>query len=122
MRPRQEPHRQQTDHKGGGSFAAREKVEFFEKLGLPLRLLPHRIYYGMAGNQKRYFALKLPLAVDPPLACSLTPIHAPTPHPNTKTLENFTSRTRSRDFANGLPSAPITAILGRMDSGANSGG
>ena len=42
-----------------------EKVEFFEKIGLPLRLIPRRIYYGMAGNQKRYFALKLPLAVDP---------------------------------------------------------
>ena len=42
-----------------------EKVEFFEKLGLPLRLIPRRIYYGAAGNQKRYFALKLPLAVDP---------------------------------------------------------
>ena len=42
-----------------------EKVEFFEKLGLPLRLIPRRIYYGFAGNQKRYFALKLPLAVDP---------------------------------------------------------
>ena len=42
-----------------------EKVEFFEKLGLPLRLLPRRIYYGAAGNQKRYFALKLPLAVHP---------------------------------------------------------
>ena len=42
-----------------------EKVEFFEKLGLPLRLLPRRIYYGVVGTQKRYFALKLPLAVDP---------------------------------------------------------
>ena len=42
-----------------------EKVEFFEKLGLPLHLIPRRIYYGMAGNQKRYFALKLPLAVEP---------------------------------------------------------
>ena len=42
-----------------------EKVEFFEKLGLPLRLIPSRIYYGAVGNQKRYFALKLPLAVDP---------------------------------------------------------
>ena len=42
-----------------------EKVEFFEKLGLPLRLLPRRIYYGVTANQKRYFALKLPLAVDP---------------------------------------------------------
>ena len=42
-----------------------EKVGFFEKLGLPLRLIPRRIYYGVAGNQKRYFALKLPLAVEP---------------------------------------------------------
>ena len=42
-----------------------EKVEFFEKLGLPRRLIPRRIYYGAAGNRKRYFALKLPLAVDP---------------------------------------------------------
>ena len=45
--------------------AEQEKVEFFEKLGLPLRLIPRRIYYGTVGNQKRYFALKLPLAVDP---------------------------------------------------------
>ncbi len=42
-----------------------EKVEFFEKLGLSKRLIPRRIYYGVVGNQKRYFALKLPLAVDP---------------------------------------------------------
>ena len=42
-----------------------EKVECFKKLGLPLRLIPRRIYYGFAGNQKRYFALKLPLASDP---------------------------------------------------------
>ena len=62
------PDKNPTDNKPttrGGSFAAREKVEFFEKLGLPLRLIPRRIYYGVAGNQKRYFALKLPLAVDP---------------------------------------------------------
>ena len=45
--------------------AEQEKVEFFDELGLPRRLIPRRIYYGMVGNQKRYFALKLPLAVDP---------------------------------------------------------
>ena len=45
--------------------AEAEKVEYFEKLGLSKKLIPRRIYYGMAGNQKRYFALKLPLAVDP---------------------------------------------------------
>ena len=42
-----------------------EKVQFFEELGLPRRLLPRRIYYGVVGNQKRYFALKLPLAAEP---------------------------------------------------------
>ena len=41
-----------------------EKVAFFEKLGLSRRLIPRRIYYGAAGAQKRYFALKLPLAGD----------------------------------------------------------
>ena len=42
-----------------------EKLEFFEEIGLPRRLIPRRIYYGVVGTQKRYFALKLPLAVDP---------------------------------------------------------
>ena len=37
-----------------------EKVEFFEKLGVPLRLLPRRIYCGAVGGHKRYFALKMP--------------------------------------------------------------
>ena len=41
-----------------------EKVEFFEGLGLSRRLIPRRIYYGAVGARKRYFALKLPLAVD----------------------------------------------------------
>ena len=39
-----------------------EKVEFFESLGLSSRLIPRRIYYGAVGAQKRYFALKLPVA------------------------------------------------------------
>ena len=33
-------------------------------LGLSRRLIPRRIYYGAVGTRKRYFALKLPLAVD----------------------------------------------------------
>ena len=41
-----------------------EKVEFFEGLGLSRRLIPRRIYYGAVGAQKRYFALKLPIAGD----------------------------------------------------------
>ena len=41
-----------------------EKVAFFEKLGLSRRLIPRRIYYGAVGAQKRYFALKLPIAAD----------------------------------------------------------
>ena len=42
-----------------------EKVEFFEGLGLSRRLIPRRIYYGAVGAQKRYFALKLPVAAGP---------------------------------------------------------
>ena len=44
--------------------AESEKLEFFEEIGLPLHLIPRRIYYGVAGNRKRYFALKLPIAVE----------------------------------------------------------
>ena len=39
-----------------------EKVEFLEEIGLPSRLIPRRIYYGAVRAQKRYFALKLPVA------------------------------------------------------------
>ena len=41
-----------------------KKAAFFEELGLSRRLIPRRIYYGAVGAQKRYFALKLPLAGD----------------------------------------------------------
>ena len=39
-----------------------EKVEFIEGLGVHSNLIPRRIYYGAMGAQKRYFALKLPVA------------------------------------------------------------
>ena len=39
-----------------------EKVEFLEGLGVHSNLIPRRIYYGVVGAQKRYFALKLPVA------------------------------------------------------------
>ena len=39
-----------------------EKVEFLEGLGVHSNLIPRRIYYGAVRAQKRYFALKLPLA------------------------------------------------------------
>ena len=45
-----------------------EKVQYFSELGLPRRLIPRRIYYGAVSQQKRYFALKLPLALDPEAA------------------------------------------------------
>ena len=38
-----------------------EKVEFFEKLGLPLRLLPRRIYYGVAATRSATLPLNCPL-------------------------------------------------------------
>ena len=45
-----------------------EKVQFLTELGLPRRLIPRRIYYGAVTQRKRYFALKLPLALDPDAA------------------------------------------------------
>ena len=39
-----------------------EKAEFLEGLGVHSNLIPRRIYYGAVGAQKRYFALKLPVA------------------------------------------------------------
>ena len=42
----------------------REKVRCFETLGLDRRLLPSRLYQGAVERRKRYFALKLPSAVD----------------------------------------------------------
>ena len=41
-----------------------EKVGFFESLGIDRSRIPHRVYQGAVGKQKRYFALKLPIAVD----------------------------------------------------------
>ena len=39
-----------------------EKVEFIERLGVHSNLIPRRIYYGAVRAQRRYFALKLPVA------------------------------------------------------------
>ena len=41
-----------------------EKVSFFELLGIDRKLIPNRVYQGAKGKQTRYFALKLPIAVD----------------------------------------------------------
>ena len=49
--------------RGCPGFRPREKrSNFIEEIGLPSRLIPRRIYYGAVGAQKRYFALKLPVA------------------------------------------------------------
>ena len=41
-----------------------EKVAAFEALGIERRVLPQRIYRGAAGNIRRHFHLRLPLALD----------------------------------------------------------
>ena len=41
-----------------------EKVRAFEALGIERRLLPRRVYRGAAGNTRRHFPLKLPVALD----------------------------------------------------------
>ena len=41
-----------------------EKVTAFRALGIAPRILPQRIYCGAVGKSRRYFALKLPIALD----------------------------------------------------------
>ncbi len=41
-----------------------EKVGAFEALGIERRLLPDRVYRGAAGNTRRYFPQKLPVALE----------------------------------------------------------
>ena len=41
-----------------------EKVRSFQQLGIPRSLLPRRVYRGAAGETRRYFALKLPIALE----------------------------------------------------------
>ena len=41
-----------------------EKVGALEALGIERRLLPSRLYRGAAGSTRRYFPLKLPVALD----------------------------------------------------------
>ena len=41
-----------------------EKVGAFETLGIERRRLPSRLYRGAAGSTRRYFPLKLPVALD----------------------------------------------------------
>ena len=41
-----------------------EKVAAFEALGIERPLLPQRVYRGAAGNLRRYFPLRLPVALD----------------------------------------------------------
>ena len=41
-----------------------EKVAAFEALGIEHPLLPQRVYRGAAGNLRRYFPLRLPVALD----------------------------------------------------------
>ena len=41
-----------------------EKVAAFEALGIDHGILPQRVYRGAAGNLRRYFPLRLPVALD----------------------------------------------------------
>ena len=41
-----------------------EKLGAFEALSIERRLLPSRLYRGAAGNTRRYFPVKLPVALE----------------------------------------------------------
>ena len=42
----------------------KEKVRAFEALGIERELLPSRLYRGAAGDTRRYFPVKMPVALD----------------------------------------------------------
>ena len=52
-----------------------EKMAAFEALGIERRLLPQRVYRGAAGNLRRYFPLRLPVALDAERAVYVDPGH-----------------------------------------------
>ena len=63
-----------------------EKVGAFETLGIERRLLPSRLYRGAAGSTKRYFPLKLPIALD--TDCALF-VYADPGHDTPKALRSW---------------------------------
>ena len=63
-----------------------EKVDCFERLGIPRRKLPQRVYRGAVGNTRRYFALKLPIAVE---AESAVFVHVDPGHATDKGLRSW---------------------------------
>ncbi len=77
------------EHPGMGWLPTEaEKVEFFEGLGVDRRLLPRRVYYGAVGARRRYFALKLPVAVD---ARTVTFVYVDPGHRTDSELRSFGS-------------------------------
>ena len=74
-----------------------EKVAAFEALGIERELLPSRLYRGAAGDTRRYFPFKLPVALDStPVQCSSTSIPATTPRPRSVPGERRTAGSGSR--------------------------
>ena len=63
-----------------------EKVGAFETLGIERRLLPSRLYRGAAGSTRRYFALKLPVALDADRALF---VYADPGHDTSKALRSW---------------------------------
>ena len=58
-----------------------EKVGALEALGIERRILPVKAYRGAAGTTRRYFPVKLPVALDAGAPSSSTPIPATRPRP-----------------------------------------
>ena len=92
-----------------------EKVAAFEALGIERELLPSRLYRGAAGDTRRCFPVKLPVALDSGRAVFVYAIPATTPRPRSVPGERRTagSGSRSKTKAGPSRSSPSPALRGR---------
>ena len=105
-----------------------EKVGAFEALGIERRILPSRLYRGAAGNTRRYFPLKLPVALEAERArlrirrartryhdgATLVGRSAPGPLAGTQRARQLRRGRGRRPHSRGVRSGPVdTRRLGR---------
>ena len=85
----------------------KEKVAAFEALGIERELLPvRRLYRGAAGDTRRYFPVKMPVALDSTAPCSSTPNPATKPRPRSGPGARRTGALARAHTARAGPSRP----------------
>ena len=91
-----------------------EKVGAFEALGIERRLLPSRLYRGAAGNTRRYFPLKLPVALEAERAVF---VYADPGHDTSTALRSWADAHRGlwNDLADPGRSVEVVAVVRTLE-------